>query len=136
MIAVRTLGPIDAKNVVRDPLMRWLIAMPLAVALALRWGTPALNRYLIAEFQFDLSAYDRKLHDNPKLSRARFMRLSVSMELEQATDMGWQTLAECFRPEELFMRQEFVDKYFMPRYRSLEQGKEDGTAAAESDVAA
>jgi V/A-type H+/Na+-transporting ATPase subunit B len=36
----------------------------------------------------------------------------VSMPLEQALDVGWQTLAECFEPDELLMKRELIDKYY------------------------
>ena len=61
---------------------------------------------------FDLSAYDRKLIKFAELFTARFMDLNVSIPLEQALDAGWQTLAECFEPPELLMRQALIDKYF------------------------
>jgi len=61
---------------------------------------------------FDLSAYDQKLIRFADLFTARFMDLNVSIPLEQALDLGWQTLAECFEPHELLMKQELIDKYF------------------------
>ena len=54
---VRALGPIDAKSVRRDPLLRWLIFYPVVVALLIRWGVPILRTYLMARFQFDLHPY-------------------------------------------------------------------------------
>jgi len=36
----------------------------------------------------------------------------VSMPLEQALDVGWQTLAECFEPQELLMKQVLIEKYY------------------------
>jgi fluoroquinolone transport system permease protein len=54
---VRALGPIDAKSVRRDPLLRWLIAYPLAMALLVRWGVPIVRVHLIARFQFDVQPY-------------------------------------------------------------------------------
>jgi fluoroquinolone transport system permease protein len=53
----RALGPIDAKSIRRDPLLRWLIFYPFVVALLIRWGVPILRTYLIARFQFDLHPY-------------------------------------------------------------------------------
>ena len=61
---------------------------------------------------FELSAYDQKLLKFGELFRARFMDINVSMPLERALDLGWQTLAECFAPEELLMKQTLIDKYF------------------------
>jgi V/A-type H+/Na+-transporting ATPase subunit B len=61
---------------------------------------------------FDLSAYDNKLIKFAELFRSRFMALDVSIPLEQALDLGWQTLAECFEPQELLMKRALIDKYF------------------------
>ena len=62
---------------------------------------------------FDLSAYDHKLIRFAEMFTTRFMDLDVSMSLEQALDAGWQTLAECFEPQELLMKQALVDKYYL-----------------------
>ena len=61
---------------------------------------------------FDLSEYDRKLLKFGKLFRQRFMDINVSIPLEQALDLSWQTLAECFSESELLMKQALIDKYF------------------------
>jgi V/A-type H+-transporting ATPase subunit B len=61
---------------------------------------------------FDLSAYDHRLLKFADTFTARFMNLNVSMPLEQALDLGWQTMAECFEPQELLMKQELINKYY------------------------
>ncbi|MGR9044953.1 MAG: V-type ATP synthase subunit B [Gammaproteobacteria bacterium] len=61
---------------------------------------------------FDLSEYDKKLLKFGKLFRTRFMDINVSIPLEQALDLSWQTLAECFNETELLMKQNIIDKYF------------------------
>jgi V/A-type H+-transporting ATPase subunit B len=61
---------------------------------------------------FDLSAYDNKLIKFAEMFTSRFMALNVSMPLEQALDLGWQTLAECFDPQELLMKKALIDKYY------------------------
>jgi V/A-type H+/Na+-transporting ATPase subunit B len=61
---------------------------------------------------FELSDYDQKLIRFGKLFRQRFMDIHVDMALEAALDLAWQTLAECFEPQELLMKQELIDKYF------------------------
>ncbi len=61
---------------------------------------------------FDLSAYDLKLLKFAGLFRERFMRLDVSMSLEDALDLSWRTLAECFDADELLMKQDLIDRYF------------------------
>lgn len=61
---------------------------------------------------FELSEFDQRVLRFGKLFRQRFMDIDVSIELEDALDLSWQTLAECFRPEELLMKQQLIDKYF------------------------
>ena len=61
---------------------------------------------------FELSAYDQKLLQFGHLFRERFMDINVSLVLEDALDLCWQTLAECFEESELLMKQTLVDKYF------------------------
>lgn len=61
---------------------------------------------------FELSAYDEKLLKFGKLFRARFMDINVSIALEDALDLSWRTLAECFSADELLMKQSLIDTYF------------------------
>ncbi len=61
---------------------------------------------------FDLSPYDHKLLKFGRLFKERFMDIGVSMTLNEGLDLGWKTMAECFEPAELLMRQNLVDKYF------------------------
>lgn len=58
MVALlRRLGPIDARNVVRDPLLVWIALLPPALALALRFGVPALSQLLAQRLGFELAPY-------------------------------------------------------------------------------
>ena len=61
---------------------------------------------------FELSQFDLKLIKYGRLFRERFMDVNVRMPLVDALDLCWQTLAECFLPEELLMKQALIDKYF------------------------
>jgi V/A-type H+-transporting ATPase subunit B len=61
---------------------------------------------------FELSPFDEKLLKYGQLFRGRFMDIRVSMPVIEALDRCWQTLAECFDPQELLMKQELIDKYF------------------------
>ncbi|MBT7434585.1 MAG: V-type ATP synthase subunit B [Gammaproteobacteria bacterium] len=61
---------------------------------------------------FDLSSFDEKQIKFGELFRKRFMRLDVSIPLDKALDLCWQTLAECFDESELLMKQVLIDKYF------------------------
>lgn len=53
----KALGPIDARNVGRDEMLRWMVFLPLLLALLMRIGWPPLVRQLQASYQFDLSPY-------------------------------------------------------------------------------
>ncbi|MBE7555181.1 MAG: hypothetical protein HS126_29375 [Anaerolineales bacterium] len=57
MRVLQALGPIDAKNISRDPLLRWLVFYPLLLAGLIRWGAPLLTIRLMVQFQFDLTPY-------------------------------------------------------------------------------
>lgn len=61
---------------------------------------------------FELSDLDLKLLQFGRLFRERFMNLEISLPLEKALDLCWQTLAECFAPETLLMKASLVEKYF------------------------
>jgi V/A-type H+-transporting ATPase subunit B len=63
---------------------------------------------------FDLSPFDLKTLKFKRLFVKRFMDINVSLGLNQALDLCWQTLAECFDAGELLMKQNLIDKYFTP----------------------
>ncbi|MEW4490222.1 V-type ATP synthase subunit B [Thalassoglobus sp. JC818] len=69
---------------------------------------------------FELSQFDKKLLKYSKLFRERFMNIHVSLGVNDALDLCWQTLAECFEPRELLMKQHLVDMYF-PRAEDKEK---------------
>jgi V/A-type H+-transporting ATPase subunit B len=71
---------------------------------------------------FDLSAYDHQLIRFADLFTTRFMALNVSLPLEQALDLGWQTLAECFAPHELLMKQALIEKYYPSPHPAVTPG--------------
>jgi V/A-type H+-transporting ATPase subunit B len=61
---------------------------------------------------FELSPFDHKLLKFGGLFRERFMDIRVSLGVIEALDLCWKTLAECFEPQELLMKQNLVEKYF------------------------
>jgi len=61
---------------------------------------------------FELSEYDNQVLKFGDLFRERFMDINVSIPLEEALDLCWTTLAECFEPEQLLMKQNLIDTYF------------------------
>jgi len=54
---VWALGGIDFKHLRRDPMLAWLTLFPLLIALAMRWGVPALSAELDRRYAFDLIPY-------------------------------------------------------------------------------
>ena len=57
-----------------------------------------------------------------KLFRERFMDIKASMGLIEALDEGWRTMAECFEPAELLMKQELIDEYYPKQKETAEAG--------------
>ena len=78
---------------------------------------------------FDLSAFDHRLLTFGRLFETRFMDIAVSMPLEEALDLGWQTMAECFAPEELLMKDELVEKYYPADARARHEADASSEAA-------
>lgn len=71
---------------------------------------------------FDLTEYDERLLKFGRLFHERFMDIRVSIPLEQALDLCWQTLAECFERRELLMKESLVSKYFPKQRDSAASG--------------
>lgn len=61
---------------------------------------------------FKLSRWDEKLLAYSHLFEDRMMNLDVNYTLEQALNLGWETLAECFQSNEVGIKQNLVDKYW------------------------
>ena len=89
---------------------------------------------------FELSDFDNQLLKFGDLFRDRFMDIEVSLPLEEALDLGWRTLAECFRPEQLLMKQELIDKYYPKdaqanvQVASAEEAEETGQTKTEKET--
>ena len=77
---------------------------------------------------FELSKFDQQLLKFGRLFHERFMDINVSISLEDALDLCWQTLAECFRPEQLLMKQDLINKYFHQN-NSQTKDKNNGKAS-------
>ncbi len=61
---------------------------------------------------FKLSRWDEKLLRYSELFEHRMMNLEVNYTLEEALDLGWKTLSECFEKNEVGVKQSLVDKYW------------------------
>lgn len=61
---------------------------------------------------FKLSKWDEKLLNYSFLFEARMMNLEVNYTLEEALDLGWQTLSECFSDNEVGIKESMIEKYW------------------------
>jgi V/A-type H+/Na+-transporting ATPase subunit B len=61
---------------------------------------------------FKLSRWDEKLLRYSLLFEERMMNLQVNLTLEAALDLGWLTLAEVFKLEEVGIKKQIADKYW------------------------
>lgn len=61
---------------------------------------------------FKLSQWDEKLVGYSNLFEDRMMNLDVNYTLEEALNLGWQTLNECFSPNEVGIKQSLIEKYW------------------------
>lgn len=61
---------------------------------------------------FKLSKWDEQLLNYSRLFEERMMKLEVNYPLEEALDIGWKTLAECFQSDEVGIKQTILNKYW------------------------
>lgn len=61
---------------------------------------------------FKLSKWDEKLLRFSDRFEERMMNLQVNLALEEALDLGWKTLAECFDSHEVGIKQSLIEKYW------------------------
>ncbi len=91
----------------------------------IRFYSEAMETQRKQAMAFELSDYDQKLLKFGRLFRERFMAIEVAMPVLQALDRCWETLAECFQPEELLMKQSLIDKYYPGNDKAQAQQAED-----------
>ncbi len=53
----KALGPIDLRNVRRDPLLRWIVFYPLLLGVVARWATPPLAGWIERRFGLDVQPH-------------------------------------------------------------------------------
>lgn len=61
---------------------------------------------------FQMSAWDKKLLKYGKRFENEMMDLSVNIPLEQALDLGWKILADCFEPADTGIKSDLVNKFW------------------------
>ena len=65
---------------------------------------------------FSMSAWDEKLLRYGKLFEEKMMSLRINIQLEDALDLGWAILHECFSQEETGIRKSMIEKYWPYMY--------------------
>jgi V/A-type H+-transporting ATPase subunit B len=61
---------------------------------------------------FQMSAWDKKLLSYGALFEEKMMSLKVNIPLENALDLGWQIMAECFTPEETGIKKSMIESFW------------------------
>ena len=78
---------------------------------------------------FRMSAWDEKLLKYGEQFESQMMELGVNIPLEQALDLGWSIMADCFEPEETGIPTELTDKFWPKSAAKTEQPAEEAVAA-------
>lgn len=61
---------------------------------------------------FKISKWDEQLLAYSHLFEDRMMNLEVNLPVEEALDLGWTTLAECFQSEQVGIKESLIEKYW------------------------
>ena len=59
-----------------------------------------------------MSALDKQLLKYGRLFEKNMMDLTVNISLEDALDLGWKILADCFDRNEVGIKTDLVDQYW------------------------
>ena len=61
---------------------------------------------------FSMSRWDEKLLKYGELFENKLMDLSVNLSLEDALDLGWEILADCFNKDETGIKSDLIDEFW------------------------
>ena len=61
---------------------------------------------------FKLSRWDEQLLNYSKLFESQMMNWNVNLPLEEALDAGWKMLSDCFKPDEVGIREDVLKKFW------------------------
>jgi V/A-type H+-transporting ATPase subunit B len=61
---------------------------------------------------FAMSNWDKKLLKYGGIFEEKMMSLKVNIPLEEALDLGWKIMADCFNPEETGIKPALIEKYW------------------------
>ena len=61
---------------------------------------------------FMMSDWDEKLLKYGQMFESELMDLSVNISLEDALDLGWKILSQCFEKNETGLKSELIEQYW------------------------
>ena len=85
---------------------------------------------------FQMSGWDNKLLKYGELFESRMMDLKVNIPLEEALDLGWKTLAECFEPTETGIKTDLIEEFWPKEVIASETEEADPVETEEVEAVA
>ena len=83
---------------------------------------------------FQMSGWDNKLLKYGELFESRMMDLKVNIPLEEALDLGWKTLAECFEPTETGIKTDLIEEFWPKEVIASEAEEADPAETEEAEA--
>ena len=80
---------------------------------AVRLYSDAANAKTKLENGFDLSDYDKRCLEYAKEYSLELLAIDVNIEIEKMLDITWNLFSKYFKVEEIAIKKEFVDKYWI-----------------------
>jgi len=85
---------------------------PQVMNSAIRLFADAANAKTKMENGFDLTDYDQRSLNFAKDYSVKLLAIDVNIEINEMLDTGWNLFNKHFKPEEVGIKQELVDKYW------------------------
>ena len=85
---------------------------PQVMNTAVRLYADAANARTKLENGFDLTDYDERTLNFAREYSEKLLAIDVNIDTDTMMDTGWELFATHFRPEEVGIREEFVEKYW------------------------
>ncbi len=86
---------------------------PQVMNTAVRLYADAANARTKLDNGFDLTEYDRRTLDFAKEYSRELLAIDINIEIDKMLDTGWQLLGKYFSKDEVGIKQEFMDKYWV-----------------------
>lgn len=92
---------------------------------AVRLYADAANAKTKLENGFDLTDYDKRTLEFAKEYSKELLAIDINIEIDEMLDIGWQLLKKHFKPAEVGIKKEFVDKYWNKDKKTEEKEEEE-----------